>query len=123
MREALLFWTYSAVMVAALACFIEAFRARRTLKRHKRMAGLGVILTLGGIAVVLLVTYLFGWRVPKRYPDIVRIHRALAVGAAVLVVVTAWTGWRRVRWHKRLYVVFFPLYIATIVTALIGYKP
>lgn len=123
MWPSILFWTYSLVMAIALLAFLQAFRVRKQLARHKRAAGLGVVLTFTGIIVVLVVTYLFDIRVPQRSPDIVRIHRTLAILAAAMTAVMAFTGWRRIKIHTRLWPLFFGLYIATLATALIGYQP
>lgn len=123
MPSALLYYTYGAVMLASVVCFIQAYRRRFVTPIHKRWAVTGMALTIGGIVVVLVVTYAFGWRVDHRYPVVVRIHRLLALGATALVLFIGYTGWRRSPIHKRLYVVFFPLYVATVLTALIGYRP
>ena len=80
-------------------------------------------MSLGGIVVVLIVTYAFDWRVDQRYPDVVRVHRTLALGATALVLLIGVSGWRRWPIHTKLYVPFFPLYVATVATALVGYTP
>ena len=67
--------------------------------------------------------YAFGWRVEHRWPEMVRIRRVLALAAAALVLLVGYTGWRRLPIHKRLYVVFLPLYALTVATALLGYRP
>lgn len=123
MPSALLYYIYGAVMLASVGCFVQAFRRRFVTPIHKRWALTGMALSIGGIVVVILLTYVFGWRVDHRYSSVVRIHRMLALGATALVLLIGYTGWRRSPIHKRLYVVFFPLYAATVLTALIGYQP
>ena len=123
MPSALLYYTYGAVMVASVVCFAQAYRTRLITPIHKRWAIAGTALSLGGIVVVLIVTYAFGWRVDQRFPDVVRVHRVLALFATALVLFIGFTGWRRWPIHKRLYVAFFPLYAVTVGTALVGYQP
>ncbi|MDJ0973142.1 MAG: hypothetical protein QNJ98_01605 [Planctomycetota bacterium] len=123
MPSALLYYTYAAVMVASLGCFAQAYRTRLVTPVHKRWGIAGAALSLGGIVVVLIATYVLGWIVDQRLPDVVRVHRLLALAATALVLLIAISGWQRWRIHTRLYIVFFPLYIATVATALIGYTP
>ena len=123
MSSALLYYTYGAVMVASLACFAQAYRTRLVTPVHKRWGTAGAALSLGGIVVVLIATYLLDWRVDQRLPDVVRVHRVLALGATALVLLIGISGWKRWPIHTRLYMPFFPLYVATVATALIGYTP
>ena len=123
MPSALLYYTYGLVMLASLACFGQAYRTRLDTPVHKRWGMTGMALSVGGIVVVLVLTYAFGWRVEQRYPDVVRVHRALALLATALVLFIGISGWRRWPIHTKLYLAFFPLYIATVATALAGYTP
>ncbi len=123
MVSTLLYYTYGLVMTGALACFVQAFRVRRNTPRHKRWAVSGVAMAFGGIVVVVLVTYLFGYRPTERFPEVVLWHRRMALAATVVMILTAVSGARRWRIHKRLYVLLFPLYTATIISAAIGYGP
>ena len=123
MPSAVLYYTYGLVMLASLVCFAQAFRTRLVTPVHKRWGTAGAALSLGGIVVVLLLTYAFDWRVDQRYPDVVRVHRLLALGATALVLLIGVSGWRRWPIHTRLYLPFFPLYVATVATALVGYAP
>ncbi len=123
MPSAILYYTYGALMLASVACFGQAYRTRLVTPVHKRWGLAGVALSLGGILVVLVVTYAMDWRVAQRLPGVVRVHRTLAPIATALVIAIAITGWRRARIHRRLYVAFFPFYVATVATALIGYQP
>lgn len=123
MPSAILYIVYGLVMLVSLLCFALAYRHRLITPVHKRYALTGTALSLGGIVVVLILTYAFGWRVDQRFPDVVRVHRILALFATALVLFIAFTGWRRWPIHTRLYVVFFPLYVLTVGTALVGYQP
>ena len=60
---------------------------------------------IGGIVVVIVLTYTLDWRVDQRWPDVVRVHRALALGATALVLAIAVTGWKRWAIHTKLYLV------------------
>jgi hypothetical protein len=123
MVSAVLYYTYGLVMLVALGCFVQAFRRRRDTPVHRRWGVTGVVLTLTGIVVVLALTYGLGWRVEQRLPEVVDVHRKLALASTALVLLVAFTGMRRIKIHKRLYVLFLPLYVATVATALIGYRP
>ena len=66
---------------------------------------------------------MLGWRVEQRYPLVVMIHRKIALVSTALLILTALTGALRLRLHHKLYVVFLPTYIATLLTAMVGYRP
>ena len=80
-------------------------------------------MSLGGVAAVMTAAALWGWTVPERAPVVVLWHRRLAIAAALMIVLVAVTGARRMRIHTRLYVVFVPLYVLVLVLAIIGYRP
>ncbi len=123
MPPAVLFFAYVLVMAAGLLCFVVAFRLRRDTPRHKRWALTGTALALGGVVVVLLAWRVLDWQVPARSATWVGVHRTLAYAATALVLLVAVSGWRRWAFHTRLYWVFFPLYGAALLTALIAYRP
>jgi len=123
MPSALQFTLYLVVMTGGLACFFQAYRTRLVTPLHKRWGIAGTAISLGGIGVVLLATYAWGWRVEQRLPEVVLWHRRLALLSSALLVLTALTGMLRIRIHTRLYVVFLPLYVASLLTAAIGYRP
>ncbi len=123
MIPTILYYGYGAVMTFALVCFVQAFRVRKNTPRHKRWAITGVAVAFGGIVVVVLITYLFGYRPSERFPVVVLWHRRMALAATFVMVLTAVSGARRWRIHHRLYLLLFPLYVATIVSAAIGYAP
>ena len=121
--SAVLYFLYLAVMTAGLACFIQAWRHRLVTPVHKRWGITGTALSLGGIAVVLLGAEFLGWVVDQRLPWLVTIHRRIALASTALLILTAVTGAMKARIHKKLYVVFLPLYVAALVTAIVGYRP
>ena len=124
MPSAVLFFTYVVVMTAALWCFVQAFRTRFDTPVHKRWGITGCLLSLGGIAVVLVLNYALGWKVDQRFPEVVLWHRRFAyVGTALILLIMATGALRILRIHTRLYVVFFPIYVIALVLAVIGYKP
>lgn len=123
MPSAVLYFLYMAVMTAGLACFVQAWRHRRVTPVHKRWGITGTAISLGGIVVVLLGAEVFGWRVDARLPWLVTIHRQIALVSTALLILTAVTGAMRARIHKKLYVLFLPMYVAALVTAIIGYQP
>lgn len=123
MPSSILYFAYLGVMVAAFACFLQAFRVRFDTPRHKRWGVTGVALSLGGIAVVLIGAYAWGWTVPERWPQVVLWHRRLAYAGTALIVLVGVTGALRLRIHKKLYIVFLPVYAIVLVLAILGYRP
>jgi hypothetical protein len=123
MPSSVLYFGYLAVMAVALACFLQAFRRRLETPVHKRWGILGTCLSLGAIALVIAGGRLFGWEVEVRLPWVVAVHRKIALGSTALLILTAVTGALRHRLHRRLYVVFLPVFIAALLTAMIGYRP
>ncbi|MDJ0521249.1 MAG: hypothetical protein QNJ90_04165 [Planctomycetota bacterium] len=123
MPPALLYWTYLVVMTAGLVCFVQAYRTRFVTPVHKRWGITGTVLSLTGIVVVLVGAWLGGWRVEERLPDVVAFHRQIAYVGTALLLLTAVTGALRMPLHKRLYIVFLPVYVVVLVTAIIGYRP
>ena len=123
MPSELLFFLYLVVMGAGLGCFLKAYRTRLDTPVHKRWGIAGTLISLGGICVVLLATYLWGWRVEQRFPEVVLWHRRLALVSVSLLILTALTGMLRIRIHTRLYLIFLPVFILALVTAAIGYRP
>ena len=123
MTSPVLYFGYLLVMGAGLACFAQAWRHRFDTPRHKRWGVTGVALSLTGIAVVLVGAWLGGWRVEERLPDVVLFHRRIAYVGTALLLLVAVTGALRLPLHKRLYVVFLPVYVAVLLTAIVGYRP
>lgn len=116
-------WVAEAVMFAALGCFFLGFRARRTdLERHKRLGKLGALLVLAGLLAVELVARVLGWEFPVRSEAVLRVHIRVASVALAVLIALVWTGMRGPRRvHVKLYLFFFPLYVATLVLSLLAF--
>ena len=123
MGSTTLYYLYAIVMLAALYCFVRAWQTRFVTPIHKRFALIGVALNVGGVLAVIVAHRLWGWQVNHRIEDVVVWHRRLAYVSSALIIFIAITGALRMHIHKRLYIVFFPLYIVVLVTALVGYGP
>ncbi len=123
MPSAVLYFTYLLVMAAGLFCFYKAYRTRLDTPVHKRWGITGTSLSLAGITVVLVGAWLWGWRVEERLPDVVRFHRRAAYAGTGLLILTAVTGALRLSIHRRLYLVFLPVYVVVLLTAVVGYRP
>jgi hypothetical protein len=118
-----LYLVFLAVMGAALGCFLRAFAMRKTTPIHKRWGVTGVLLDLFGTAVVLVLHRGFGWSMAPRDRTLVLWHRGFAYVASAMVLFVAFTGWRRIPIHKRLWPVFLPLYATTLGLAIAAYWP
>ena len=94
-----LFATYLAVMGAAYGCFLRAFATRKNTPVHKRWGLTGVGLDMAGTAVVLVVHRGFGWSLPHRDEALVLWHRGFAYATTAMVLLIAFTGWRRMPLH------------------------
>ncbi len=123
MAAPILYWTYVLVMVAGALCFVQAYRFRKQTARHKRYGIAGVALALSGITVVIALTYLFGWRVEQRWPDVVLVHRRVAYVSTTLLVLVAVTGMRRHRFHPLLARISVVFYFLALALAVVGYRP
>lgn len=123
MPSSILYFVYGAVMLIGMICFVRAYQTRLDTPVHKRWGITGTAISLFGILVVVVGAYLWGWQVNERWPDLVRVHRAVALVALALLLLTAITGMLRHRLHPRLYVVFLPVYLIALVTAALGYRP
>ena len=121
--SAVLYYVYLVVMTAGLACFLQAWRHRFVTPVHKRWGIAGTAVSLGGIAVVMLGARFLDFQVAERIPWLVLIHRRVAVVGAAVLILTAVTGALRIGIHKRLYLVFLPLYVVTLALAIIAYRP
>ena len=82
-----------------------------------------MILALGGIAVVLLATYLWGWRVHQRYPEVVLWHRRIALVATALLILVAYSGWKRWPRHPLIARCAVCVFVVALLLAAIGYRP
>jgi hypothetical protein len=123
MPSSVLYFGYLAVMTAAMVCFLQAFRVRFDTPRHKRWGVTGVLVSLGGIVVVLLGASLWGWTVDQRWPGVILWHRRLAYVGTALILLIGVSGALRWRIHTRLYLVFLPVYALVLLLAILGYEP
>jgi hypothetical protein len=123
MPSEVLFPVYLLVMGAAATCFTRAYLVRRDTPRHMRWALTGFGLDLTGTVVVLVLHKVLGWPMRVAQPDVVWVHRTLALLVTALLLYTALAGWRRWRVHPRLGRVFLPLYWVTLALAVVGYWP
>jgi hypothetical protein len=123
MEPSALYFVYLTIMSAAFLCFLQAYRTRLHTPTHKRWGVTGVLISLTGIAAVLIASRLWGWTVPQRHPDVVLWHRRLAYVAAAMIVLVALSGALRWPLHTRLFVVFLPLYGLVLLLAIVGYGP
>ena len=123
MHPTALAFTFLAVMGAALACFWRAFSTRKTTPVHKRWGIAGTAIDLAGTGVVIAVTRGLGWHVPARDDTVAAVHRGFAYVATALVLLVAGTGIAKAQVHKRLWIVFLPVYNATYALAAWAYAP
>jgi hypothetical protein len=117
-------WIAELVMLAALGCFIAGFRVRKTdLARHMRLGKLGAWLVFVGLVAVELVARVLRWTIPIRSPQMLTIHITVASVALLVLILLVWTGMRGPKsLHVRLYLFFFPLYVATIVLSFFAFS-
>lgn len=123
MPPQVLYPVYLLVMGAAAACFLRAYRLRHDTPRHVRAALTGVALDLAGTLVVIVLHRGLGWSMPAASPALVFWHRRAAYVSSGLMLLVAFLGWRRHRVHPVLAVPFVPLYLLTLVLAILGYWP
>lgn len=117
-------WFAEVVMFTALGCFLEAFRVRRSdNRRHQRVAKFGALLVFAGLLAVEVLARGLGWEFPVRSATTLRVHIWVASVALLLLVLLVWTGMRGPKsLHVRLWVFFFPLYVATVVLSLFAFE-
>ncbi len=116
-------WFAELLMISALFVFVRAFQVRRrNLALHQRLGKTGALMVLVGLLAVELLARGLRWDFPVRSPELLRIHiwvASFALVSLIALVVTGMRGWKRI--HVRLYLVFFPLYVATIVLSLLAF--
>ena len=117
-------WLAEVLMFSALGCFVRAFQVRRSDPAlHQRLGKAGALTVFVGLLAVEVLARGLGWQFPLRSPTVLRIHIWVATVALVVLialVVTGMRGPRRV--HVRLWPLFFPLYVATVVLSLFAFK-
>lgn len=116
-------WFAEVVMFTALYLFVRAFQVRRRdLALHQRLGKSGALLVFVGLLAVEVLARGLGWEFPIRSESMLRIHiwvATLALAVLILLVVSGMKRWRAL--HIRLYLLFFPLYVATIVLSLFAF--
>jgi len=117
-------WFAELVMLVALGCFVQGFRVRKSDNRlHQKLGKAGALLVIVGLVAVEVLLRGFGWNFPVRDVATLRIHIAVASGALVVLLALAYTGMKGPkRLHVKLYVLFFPLYLATVVTSVLAFR-
>lgn len=117
-------WFAEGVMLGALLLFARAFQVRCTNQPlHQRLGKWGAGLVFAGLVAVEVVARGLGWSFPVRSQTTLHVHIAVASVALVTLIALVWTGMRGPRRiHVRLWPLFFPLYVATIVLSLFAFK-
>jgi hypothetical protein len=110
-------WFAELVMVAALALFVRGFAARRSDRAlHMKLGKLGALLVCVGLIAVEVLLRGMGWKFPVRSTTMLHVHITVASFALLFLVGLVATGMKGpARVHVKLYLFFFPLYVATIV--------
>jgi hypothetical protein len=122
-REQTFLWVAELVMLVALGCFVRGFQVRRSDRAlHMKLGKLGALLVVAGLVAVETMLRVVGWDFPIRSREMLHVHVAVASGALVVLLVLVVTGIRGPRSvHVRLWPIFFPLYVATIVFSLLAF--
>ncbi len=117
-------WFAEAVMLAALGCFVQAFRVRRSDQpRHQRLGKTGALLVIVGLIAVEVLARGLGWHFPVRSALMLHIHIGVASAALAVLIALVVTGMRGPKaLHVRLYLFFFPLYLATVVLSFFAFR-
>ena len=123
-KEQWFLWLAESLMALALVCFVLGFRHRRSnLARHRRLGTWGAGIVFLALLVLEYLMRVRGWEFPVRSQHLLQWHIATASVALVTLVGLAITGFLRIRSvHVRLYVVFFPAYVATLVLSLFAFR-
>ncbi len=128
-REQAFLWVAEAVMLSALLCFVRGFQVRRSDRAlHMKLGKTGALLVFAGLAAVEVMLRVAGWRFPVRPLTIqgcsaLHVHVAVASAALLLLIALVFTGIRGPRRvHVKLYLLFFPLYVATIALSLLAFE-
>lgn len=116
-------WTAEVLMIGALGLFVRAFQVRVSDRAlHQRLGKLGALIVFLGLLAVEVLARGLGWEFPVRSAQLLRIHIWVASGALLLLIALVITGIRGPRaLHVKLWPVFFPLYVATVVLSLLAF--
>ena len=117
-------WFAELVMLAALGCFVQGFRVRKSDNPlHQKLGKLGALLVIVGLVAVEVFLRGLGWKFPVRDATTLRVHIAVASGALAVLLALVFTGMKGPKkLHVKLYVLFFPLYLATVVTSVLAFR-
>lgn len=128
-REQAFLWLAEAVMVAALCVFVQGFRVRRSDRAlHMKLGKIGALIVFAGLLAVEFMLRVVGWKFPIRdFPILgwqaLHVHITVACVATLVLIALAVTGMRGPRSvHVKLYVLFFPSYVATIVLSWFAFE-
>jgi hypothetical protein len=117
-------WLAELLMIGALGCFVVAFRWRkRNLARHRSWAATGIAIVFGGLLVLEVLMRGLGWQMPVRDRDALHAHLVVATISTVVLIALGITGALRIRSiHVKLYWLFFPSFVATIVLSWFAFQ-
>jgi hypothetical protein len=117
-------WFAELVMLVALGCFVQGFRVRRSDNaRHQRLGKTGALLVIVGLVAVEVLLRGMGWTFPVRDRTLLHVHIGVASVALTLLLALVFTGMKGPkRVHVKLYVLFFPAYVATVVTSVLAFR-
>lgn len=117
-------WIAEAVMLAALILFVRGFSVRKSDRAlHMKLGKLGALLVFVGLIAVEVVSRGMGWQFPIRSRTVLHAHITVASFALLFLVGLVVTGMKGpARIHVRLWLLFFPLYLATIVLSACAFR-
>ena len=117
-------WFAEVVMLAALGCFVRGFSVRKSDRAlHMKMGKLGALLVFTGLIAVEVLLRGMGWHFPIRSRTMLHVHITVASFALLFLVALVVTGMKGpARVHVKLYLFFFPLYVATIVLSACAFR-
>ncbi len=117
------------LMSLSIACFyIGYFFRKKNNVLHQRINTLGVVFNLSAAVFLLAVKYALGGLesygiFPAVDRWIIDTHRAFAISCLVLMLVMAFTGFKRIRTlHVPLHFFFLPLYTVVYVSGLLIFR-
>ena len=117
-------WLAEVLMIGALGLFVRAFQVRRSDRAlHQRLGKAGALLVFVGLLAVEVLARGLGWQFPIRSATMLHVHISVASLALLLLIALVWTGIRGPRaLHVKLYLLFFPCYVATVVLSFLAFK-
>lgn len=123
-REQAFLWLAELLMFLAGFCFVRAFAVRRSDNAaHQKWGKAGAVVVVAALVVLEILMRGFGWAFPVRSAPMLHAHIAVASLSLLLIVALAVTGKMRIRSvHVRLYLLFFPSYVATLVLSFLAFE-